>query len=89
MMGVVLSPEEQLQQLKAEGKKLHTSGDLEGAEELYRQCLEMDPNNAAVLANLAMLYLTQGKGEAALRASEEVLAQDEVPFGLVLKAHWR
>ena len=67
--------------LSSRAVQLQTSGDLEGAEKLYRQSLRLwreqmgedDPNVALVLSRLGILAVTKGDNQAAEAALRESL----------------
>jgi Tfp pilus assembly protein PilF len=47
--------------------------DYSGAARCYQSCLLIDPSNAAVHLNLALLYVNTGEAEAALRHSDQAI----------------
>ncbi len=49
------------------GLQLQKAGDLGGAEDAYLRALRLDPDNAQINANLAVLYEAQGKFQLAER----------------------
>jgi tetratricopeptide (TPR) repeat protein len=55
------------------GLTLQQEGDLAGAEQSYRQSLQIDGNNASTLSNLGNLYLARGDLGEALDAFARIL----------------
>ncbi|HUB24702.1 MAG TPA: tetratricopeptide repeat protein [Tepidisphaeraceae bacterium] len=54
----------------------HQSGDLPGAEKIYRQILTTDPNDLDALYLLAQVSLQAGRGEEALKLIRRAIAID-------------
>jgi len=63
-------------QMYNEGVKAQEAGDLEGAEELYRQAAELDPELAAATTAIAAVRLIQGDAAQAAALAEKALAID-------------
>ena len=51
-------------------------GDLDGAESLYRDAIEIDPGNATAHANLGYLLALRGRHENAIAEAERAIALD-------------
>lgn len=68
---------EDARRLLAEGKELEVAGDAEGAREIYRQALSLDPDSLLVLSAWAALAFEQRSWEEARNLHEQLLARPE------------
>ena len=50
------------------------NGDLEGAESLYREAIDLDPGNATAHANLGYLLAATGRHSEAVEHAEQAIA---------------
>lgn len=82
-------------QIVEQGYRLHQAGQLTQAEQLYREALKQDPNNAHVLNFLGILaYQTHRFGEAERMARRAVRADRRIAnfhntLGLAVQEHGR
>jgi tetratricopeptide (TPR) repeat protein len=60
--------------------RYHRQGDMEQAEQLYRQVLEADPGHADAHANLGVALLTTGRKQEALACFRQALRSDPQHF---------
>jgi tetratricopeptide (TPR) repeat protein len=60
-------------------------GDVEGAYEVFRQGLELDPRRATLLHNLAALHLDQGRRVEARAALAAAATREATPFLFVVQ----
>jgi len=58
------------------GALAHLAGDLDGAEAAYREALDLDPQNATALANLAYLLAATARHAEAAECYRQALALD-------------
>ncbi|CAA0114415.1 Beta-barrel assembly-enhancing protease [Halioglobus japonicus] len=65
------------------GNHYGSSGALEDAEVIYRQALDMEPDNQRMASNLAYTYYLQGRYEEALALFEEALSYPPAIEGLI------
>jgi tetratricopeptide (TPR) repeat protein len=59
-----------------EGLEAHRTGDLEAAEESYREVLEIEPDNKFALYNLALIQQTRGEASLAEQNYRRALTVD-------------
>ena len=55
---------------------LQTKGDLEGAEAIYARMLQANPRNIDAHQLLGLIYLRQGRSDAAIRSIDQAIAID-------------
>lgn len=68
--------EARLAALKDAAKALLGANDLEGAEALYSQALEIAPSSALLLSNRALVRARRGHHEASLADAQEAVRLD-------------
>ena len=61
------------EKLKEEGDNFLKKKNLEQAEKIYKQILDIEPENERVLSNLSMIYLFQGKYDEVISLSTKIL----------------
>ena len=61
------------EKLKEDGDKLLKQKKLEEAEKIYKQILDIEPENERVLSNLSMIYLFQGKYDEVISICTKIL----------------
>ena len=61
------------EKLKEEGDNFLRQKKLEEAEKIYKQILEIEPENERVLSNLSMIYLFQGKYDEVISICTKIL----------------
>lgn len=86
--GMVLSPQlawgQGLEDLFRQAEEARKAGDHQGAEEIWRQVIEQDPNNAPAYLGLGNRLRDQNKLEEAIAAYERAIAVDpNYAFGYV------
>jgi superkiller protein 3 len=86
--GIILSPQlvwgEGLEALFRQAEEARKEGDYQGAEEIWRQVIEQDPNNAPAYLGLGNRLRDQNKLEEAIAAYERAIAVDpNYAFGYV------
>jgi Flp pilus assembly protein TadD len=64
-----------------EGVNLFLDGEVDAAEALYRDALEMKPGDTAALYNLAVLLRVTGRQEEAEQNFEQAADDEEHPDG--------
>jgi protein O-GlcNAc transferase len=72
----VAVPSPRVDEAFATAVRLHTAGDLAGAEAAYRQVLTQDPNYAAVLSNLGTVLVKTGREDEAVGCYRRAIAAD-------------
>jgi len=79
-LGMVLSPQlawgQGLQELFRQAEEARQAGDFRGAEEIWRQVIEQDPNNAPAYLGLGNRLRDQNKLEEAIAAYEKAIEVD-------------
>lgn len=71
--GFLMAQEEDFQAIVDEAQEAYRGGNLERAEELYREALAMDEENAALYYNLGNVYYDRGSYGEAIAAYENSL----------------
>jgi tetratricopeptide (TPR) repeat protein len=64
-------------ELMERGRRLELSGDVDGALEIYRTCMALEPDNPAAYSRAGALYARSGQRDEARRLFEEALSRDE------------
>ena len=71
-----MTSEQQVQQLFLSAQRLHQSGQMQGAETLYRQALALNPNHSASLQMLGVLSQQTGRSDQAVGLLRQAIAVD-------------
>jgi len=71
-------------EMNANAKRLYESGDVQGAERMFKRAIQMNPNFVEPYNNLAVLYWQEGQTGAALYKLTEALQVDANDVGAVV-----
>ena len=71
-------------EMNANAKQLYESGDVQGAERMFKRAIQMNPNFVEPYNNLAVLYWQEGQTGAALYKLTEALQVDANDVGAVV-----